>query len=73
MQLSDVLIKRFQDLYRKFYGEEITEEEARKQGLAVMRLISAKEILTKGKCNEEPKHTPRDVYSRIAANTISDN
>ena len=72
MQLSDALIRSFQALYKESFGEEISAEEAQKQGLAVMRLIYAKEILKKGKSNEEQKCAIGDVYSRIATDIIPD-
>lgn len=72
MYISDALIQRFQSLYREKFHKEITAEEAQKQGLAIVRLIIAKERM-KERNNEQCQHTIGDVYSRIAGDSVADN
>ena len=40
MRIPTANIEEFQRLYKKRFGEEISSEEAQKQGLAVMRLVA---------------------------------
>lgn len=37
--ISDIQIKKFQDLHRVFFGEEISAKEALEKGLRLVRLI----------------------------------
>jgi len=54
MQIPRELIDRFKALYKKEFGIELSNEEAQKQGLAVMRLIAVRyeNKLMKGENNE---------------------
>ena len=40
MQIPTIYVKKFQRLYKQTFGEDISEEEAKIQGLAVMRLVA---------------------------------
>lgn len=40
MQLSDEHIARFQELYLKRFGKEISREDAQKKGAKVLRLMA---------------------------------
>ncbi len=37
--LSDEQVKKFQSLYKKHYGKEISKEEAYNQGIKLVRLL----------------------------------
>lgn len=54
MQISQELVDRFKTLYKEQFGIGLTNEEAQKQGLAVMRLIAVRyeNKLIKGENNE---------------------
>jgi len=39
MQLTDVDIKKFQDIYREYFGKEISKEKAYEQGISLVRLM----------------------------------
>lgn len=54
MQIPQELINQFKTLYKEQFGIKLTNEEAQKQGLAVMRLIAVRyeNKLTKGENNE---------------------
>lgn len=39
-ELSDKQIEEFQKIYKKVYGEDISEEEAINQGLSLIRLLA---------------------------------
>jgi len=40
MALSDEKIKEFQELYKEYFGVEISKEDARENGIKLLRLIS---------------------------------
>ena len=40
MALSDENIKEFQTLYKEHFGKEISKEDARENGIKLLRLIS---------------------------------
>lgn len=40
MRIPTANIREFQKLYKKHFGETISDEEAQIQGLAVMRLVA---------------------------------
>ena len=50
MQIPQGLIDQFKALYKEKFDIELTDEEAQRQGRAVMRLVAAR--LTKGEDNE---------------------
>lgn len=54
MQIPQELTNQFKTLYKGQFGIKLTNEEAQKQGLAVMRLIAVRyeNKLTKGENNE---------------------
>ncbi len=54
MQISQELVDQFKTLYKERFDIELTNEEAQKQGLAVMRLIAVRyeNKLMKGENNE---------------------
>lgn len=54
MQIPQELINQFKTLYKEQFGIKLTNEEAQKQGLAVMRLIAVRyeNKLMKGENNE---------------------
>ena len=40
MVLTDIDINRFQELYKEQFGIEICKEDAREQGMKLLRLVS---------------------------------
>ena len=54
MQIPQKSINRFKVLYKREFGIELTDEEAQKQGVAVMSLVAVRQIdkLMKGEKNE---------------------
>lgn len=54
MQIPQEFIDQFKALYKKQFGIELTDGEAQKQGLAVIRLVAVrqKSKLMKGAKNE---------------------
>lgn len=56
--IPEPLIKRFQKLYKACFGEDISSEEAQKQGLAVMRLVAIRqeELLNRKDDNEATRN-----------------
>ena len=52
MALSDEKIKEFQELYKEYFGVEISKEDARENGIKLLRLIS---IIYRPKPDEDSK------------------
>ena len=40
MVLSNKQVKKFQNIYRKYYGKEISKQDAYEQGIKLVRLLS---------------------------------
>ncbi len=57
MQLTDADITKFRLLYKKYFREEISKEEAYQKG---MRLIRLMQIIIKNSKNDRPKQNRRD-------------
>ena len=55
MRIPTANIEEFQRLYKKHFGEEISSEEAQKQGLAVMRLVAITMEQNGGSLENSPK------------------
>ena len=52
MALTDEKIKEFQELYKEHFGTEISKEDARENGIKLLRLIS---IIYRPKPDEDSK------------------
>jgi len=39
MKLTEADIKKFQDIYREYFGKEISKEKAYEDGIALVRLM----------------------------------
>ena len=52
MVLTDEKIKEFQELYKEHFGVEISKEDARENGIKLLRLIS---IIYRPKPDEDSK------------------
>lgn len=65
MRIPEEQIKKFQALYKKAFGADISSEEAQKQGLAVMRLMAIRqeEELLKKNNNEKSKKSKTNSHS----------
>lgn len=51
--LSDEQITKYQEIYKKYYGKEISREDALEQGIKLVRLI---ELIYKPMTEEEYNH-----------------
>lgn len=58
MQIPQKSINRFKVLYKREFGVELTDEEAQKQGVAVMRLVAVRQMdkLMKGEKMSNQQH-----------------
>ena len=52
MLIPKPLTERFKGLYAQLFNERLSDEEAQKQGLAIIRIVAIKELLK----NEEKKN-----------------
>ncbi|MCB9798574.1 hypothetical protein H6758_02520 [Candidatus Nomurabacteria bacterium] len=52
--LSDEMVEKFRELYRKRYGEDISKEDALMQGTALLRMMK---VIYRPLPKGEKKHT----------------